>query len=45
MVLISIARTGNEMARANARRAGLQDLITFKQGDAAAMETQLRPMR
>ncbi|WP_272569776.1 bifunctional 23S rRNA (guanine(2069)-N(7))-methyltransferase RlmK/23S rRNA (guanine(2445)-N(2))-methyltransferase RlmL [Providencia sp. PROV255] len=27
-----------EMARANARRAGLQDLITFKQGDAAALE-------
>ena len=26
------------MARANARRAGLQDLITFKQGDAAALE-------
>ncbi len=34
-----------EMARANARRAGLQDLITFKQGDAAAWKTQLRPMR
>ncbi|MBN6365924.1 MULTISPECIES: bifunctional 23S rRNA (guanine(2069)-N(7))-methyltransferase RlmK/23S rRNA (guanine(2445)-N(2))-methyltransferase RlmL [Providencia] len=31
-----------EMARANARRAGLQDLITFKQGDAAALENPVK---
>ncbi len=31
-----------DMARANARRAGLQDLITFNHGDAAALENPLK---
>ncbi|HDN2510717.1 bifunctional 23S rRNA (guanine(2069)-N(7))-methyltransferase RlmK/23S rRNA (guanine(2445)-N(2))-methyltransferase RlmL [Providencia vermicola] len=31
-----------EMARANARRAGLQDVITFNQGDAAALENPVK---
>ncbi|SPY77094.1 Ribosomal RNA large subunit methyltransferase L [Providencia rustigianii] len=31
-----------DMARANARRAGLQDLITFNHGDAAALENPVK---
>ncbi|HHR5900008.1 TPA: bifunctional 23S rRNA (guanine(2069)-N(7))-methyltransferase RlmK/23S rRNA (guanine(2445)-N(2))-methyltransferase RlmL [Providencia alcalifaciens] len=31
-----------DMARANARRAGLQDLITFNHGDAAALENSVK---
>lgn len=31
-----------DMARANARRAGLQDLVTFNHGDAAALENPVK---
>ena len=31
-----------DMARANARRAGLQDLISFNQGDAASLENPVK---